>query len=158
MAGLLRAGMLLTCTNKEKDGSLTATIRPRGDAKPKGNLHWVSEGHAVEAELRLYNNLFTVDNPMAPVAAPAAAGKADEAAVVAVEDEEDDKDDSAPAWLSLLNPDSLKVEAKALIEPSLAKAAANPGTAFQFQRVGFFVVDLDSTAKKPVFNRTVPLK
>ena len=58
----------------------------------------------------------------------------------------------------MLNPDSLKVEKEALIEPSLAAAAGTPGAAFQLQRVGFFVVDLDSTTKKPVFNRTVALK
>jgi len=161
--GLLGAGMVLTCTKKEKDGTLSATIKARGDSKPKGNLHWVSHGHAVVCEMRLYNNLFTVENPMAPVAPPAAAKGAAVAAVgeatpVAVDEEEEEKDEGTPAWLTLINPNSLVVETKALIEPSLAKAAATPGAAFQLQRVGFFVVDLDSTAKKPVFNRTVALK
>ena len=162
--GLLGAGMILTCTKKEKDGSLSATVRPRGDGKPKGNLHWVSHGHAVACEMRLYSNLFTVENPMAPVtptvtkggAAPPAAEES--VGTPAGDEEEEEKDEGAPAWLSLLNPDSLKVESKALIEPSLAAAAATPGKAFQLQRVGYFVVDVDSTSKKPVFNRTVALK
>ena len=165
--GLLGAGMVLTCTKKEKDGSLAGTIRPRGDAKPKGNLHWVSHGQAVVAEMRLYSSLFTVENPMAPVAAPAgdkgAAAPAEQAAATVSaageeEEEEEEEEEGKPAWLGLLNPDSLKVEAKALIEPSLAKAASKPGAAFQLQRVGYFVVDLDSSSKRPVFNRTVALK
>ena len=52
---LLGAGMLLTCTKKEKDGSLSATMRPRGDAKPKGNLHWVRE-HILWQENTFYSD------------------------------------------------------------------------------------------------------
>ncbi len=107
-----------------KSGSGT----PESKRKVKGTLHWVSSAHAKEAEVRLYDRLFTVEQPDA------------------VEGED---------FKNFLNPDSLKV-INAQIEPSLAEA--KPGERFQFQRLGYFVADPDSRPGKPVFNRTVTLK
>ncbi len=107
-----------------KSGSGT----PESKRKVKGTLHWVSAAHAKEAEVRLYDRLFTVEQPDA------------------VEGED---------FKNFLNPDSLKV-VKAFVEPSLAEA--KPGERFQFQRLGYFVADPDSKPGKPVFNRTVTLK
>ncbi len=97
--------------------------------KVKGTLHWVSAAQAVDAEVRLYDRLFDHEDP---------AGQ---------------KDDD---YRKFLNPDSLKVLTGCKIEPSLANA--KPLEKFQFQRIGYFCVDPDSTPSKPVFNRTVPLK
>lgn len=97
--------------------------------KVKGTIHWVSIEHALEAEVRLYDRLFTDEAP----------------------DAHKDKD-----FKEFLNPDSLKRIDKAFIEPSLATATA--GDSFQFQRLGYFNVDPDSTNEKLVFNRTVALR
>jgi glutaminyl-tRNA synthetase len=97
--------------------------------KVKGTLHWVSANHAVDAEVRMYDRLFVIEFP-------------DD-----VEEGQDFKDN--------LNPDSLKV-ITGKIEPSVA--TAKPLDKFQFQRLGYFCVDLDSTSEKLVFNRTVTLK
>ncbi|MFZ1955432.1 MAG: glutamine--tRNA ligase, partial [Desulfobacterales bacterium] len=99
--------------------------------KVKGTLHWVSAAHAVEAEVRLYENLFTSENP---------------------NDVEEGKD-----FTSHINPDSLDVLTACRVEPGLA--AAPPGSRYQFLRLGYFCVDTKyATARKPVFNRTVTLK
>ena len=98
--------------------------------KVKGTLHWVSAKHAVDAEVRLFDRLFMSESPEN------------------VEEGEDYK--------ANINPDSLKVLENCKLEPSL-KAAA-PGDKFQFQRLGYFCVDLDSKEDKPIFNRTVPLR
>ncbi|GIZ15770.1 glutamine--tRNA ligase/YqeY domain fusion protein [Capnocytophaga catalasegens] len=95
--------------------------------KVKGTLHWVSVPHAVEAEARIYDRLFTVAEP-----------------------DRQEKD-----FLEYANPDSLKV-VTAYVEPSLKEA--NVGDKFQFQRLGYFSVDPDTTADKLVFNKTVGLK
>ncbi|MCB9049965.1 MAG: glutamine--tRNA ligase/YqeY domain fusion protein [Lewinellaceae bacterium] len=97
--------------------------------KAKGTLHWVSAAHAKEAEVRLYDRLFTDPQP----------------------DTHEGKD-----YLEFFNEESLQVVEKAYIEPSLA--AARPGDRFQFLRLGYFCVDPDSTSEKLVFNRTVTLK
>lgn len=97
--------------------------------KAKGTLHWVSVRHAAEAEVRLYDRLFTDPQP----------------------DAHEDRD-----YMEFINPDSLQVIPRAFVEPSLAQA--RPGEQFQFMRLGYFCVDPDSTAEKPVFNRTVTLK
>ena len=102
---------------------------PESDRKVKGTLHWVSAPHAVEAEIRLYDRLFVSEVP----------------------DEAPDGED----FRTNLNPDSLKV-LKGYVEPGLKGAAA--GDKFQFQRIGYFCVDPDSTAEKLVFNRTVTLR
>ena len=99
--------------------------------KVKGTIHWLSAEQAVPAEVRLYEHLFTDPNPDKP--------------------EEEGAD-----YKSLLNPDSLKVLDHCLVEPSLK--GAKPGSSFQFERLGYFCVDPDSTADRPVFNRTVTLK
>ena len=97
----------------------------------KGTLHWVSAPHAIEAEVRLYDHLFMKPNPA---------------------DEKDGTD-----FKACLNPDSLETLSACRVEPGLADAA--PGTAFQFLRLGYFCVDsADSSAHKPVFNRTVTLR
>jgi len=99
------------------------------DKKVKGTLHWVSAQHAVDAEVRLYDRLFSHEDP---------AGQ---------------KDDD---YRNFLNPDSLKILTGCKVEPSLA--SSKPLERFQFQRLGYFCVDYDSTESKPIFNRTVQLK
>jgi glutaminyl-tRNA synthetase len=99
--------------------------------KVKGTLHWVSVEHSIPAEIRLYDRLFLKENP---------------------EDTEEGKD-----FRSNLNPDSLKVLTSCRLEPGLANA--EPGSIFQFLRIGYFCVDSkDSKEGKPVFNRTVTLR
>lgn len=102
---------------------------PGSDRKVKGTLHWVAVPTAVEAEIRDYDRLFAVENPSA---------------------EEGD-------FRELLNPDSLKVRSNAKIEPWLAERL-KAGDNYQFQRLGYYVVDKDSTPERPVFNKTVGLK
>jgi glutaminyl-tRNA synthetase len=99
------------------------------ERKVKGTLHWVSAKHSVDAEVRLYDRLFNHEDP---------AGQ---------------KDDD---YRKFLNPDSLKILAGCKVEPSLR--TAKPLDRFQFQRLGYFCIDYDSTATKLVFNRTVQLK
>jgi len=105
-----------------------------GDApdgrRVKATIHWVSAAHAKTAEVRLYDHLFTKEDPT---------------------DVADGVD-----WLANLNPKSLEVIKDARIEPSLADAAA--GSRYQFERIGYFCVDPDSKPGAPVFNRTVTLK
>jgi len=105
-----------------------------GDApdgrKVKSTIHWVSAAHALEAEARLYDYLFTKPNP---------------------DDVEEGQD-----FLDTVSPNSLEVLTGCKLEPSLADA--KPGTKFQFERQGYFCVDPDSTEGKLVFNRTVSLK
>ena len=137
----LRYAYFVTCTDVIKDGEgniteVHCTYDPAtrgGDApdgrKVKGTIHWVSARHALDAEVRLYDRLFTKPNPLE--------GKAD--------------------FLESLNPDSLQVLAGCKIEPALADA--EPGCSYQFERLGYFCLDSKSTAPgKPVFNRTVPLR
>ena len=137
----LRYGYLITCTSVVKDanGNVTeihCTYDPatRGGNTPDGRkvkatIHWVSAQHAVDAEVRIYDTLFTVPNP---------------------DDVPEGKDFTAN-----LNPKSLEV-IRGKIEPSLANAV--PGTRYQFERLGYFAVDPDSKPGAPVFNRTVALK
>lgn len=99
------------------------------DRKVKGTLHWVSVEHSVPAEVRLYDRLFMVENPA---------------------------DESENDFREMINPDSLKVLANCRIEPFVA--TAQPMDRFQFQRIGYFNVDKDSTPEHLIFNRTVPLK
>ncbi|MDE6326319.1 MAG: glutamine--tRNA ligase, partial [Duncaniella sp.] len=93
-------------------------------------LHWVSAGHAVDATVRLYDRLFSVENPAA----------------------EPDRD-----FRDMLNPDSLRVVDHVKVEPYLVEIA-KPGLPLQFQRIGYFTLDPDSTPEHPVFNRTIALK
>ncbi len=98
--------------------------------KVKSTMHWVSAAHAITAEIRLYDKLFSKPDPY---------------------DLEEGQD-----VLDNLNPNSLEILNDAKLEPSLA--GAKPGDRFQFERVGYFCVDPDSAAGKLVFNRTLPLK
>jgi glutaminyl-tRNA synthetase len=137
----LRYACLVRCTKvvKNEAGEVVevhADYDPlsRGGTSPdgrkvKGTIHWVSARHAVQAELRLYDRLFTLEN---------------------LADLPEDKD-----FRDLLNPDSLAV-VKGWVEPGVADAA--PGTRFQFERVGYFTMDPDARPGAPVFNRTVTLK
>ncbi|KRG77190.1 glutaminyl-tRNA synthetase [Stenotrophomonas ginsengisoli] len=98
--------------------------------KVKGTIHWVSAAHAVEAEIRLYDRLFSVENP--------------------------DDESEGKTYRDYLNPESRKV-VSGYVEPAAAIAA--PETAFQFERTGYFVADRrDHSADKPVFNRAVTLR
>jgi len=98
--------------------------------KVKGTIHWVSAKHAVKAELRLYDRLFTVEDPS----------------------HADEKD-----YKEYLNPDSLEINNIALLEPSLQ--SAKEGVNYQFERKGYFIVDSrDSSDGNMVFNRTVTLR
>ena len=107
----------------------TLSGMPGANRKVKGTLHWVSAAHAVDAEARIYDRLFAVENPSAEV----------------------DRD-----FRELLNPESLVVKT-VKVEPFVAQNAAQ-GTKFQFQRIGYFTPDYDSTADHLVFNRTIGLR
>ena len=107
----------------------TLSGMPGANRKVKGTLHWVSAAHAVDAEARIYDRLFAVENPSA----------------------EADRD-----FRELLNPESLVVKS-VKVEPFVAQNAAQ-GTKFQFQRIGYFTPDYDSTADHLVFNRTIGLR
>lgn len=101
---------------------------PPDGRKVKATIHWVSASHALEAEVRVYDRLFAHEAP----------------------------DAGGENFLDHLNPDSLRVLPKARLEPNLAGAAA--GETVQFERLGYFCPDPDSTAEHPVFNRTVALR
>ena len=138
----LKGAYIIMCTGctKDADGNVTeiqCTYDPdtlSGSAgsqrKVKGTLHWVSARHCVDAEVRLYDRLFAVENPSA---------------------------DTEHDFCELLNPDSLRVINDAKIEPYLAETA-KVGDTYQFQRIGYFTVDQDSTPGHLVFNRTIGLK
>ena len=137
----LRYGYFIKCNEvvKDADGQVTelrCTYDPssKGGQSPdgrkvKGTIHWVSARHAVDAEIRLYDRLFSVENP----------------------------DDTAEGhdYKDNLNPDSLTV-LTGKVEPFLKGTV--PGDKFQFERVGYFCTDPDSTPERPVFNRTVTMK
>lgn len=106
----------------------TKSGMPESNRKVKGTIHWVSTEGCFDAEVRLYDRLFMVENP--------------------AEDERD--------FRELINPDSLKVLTNCKMESYLKEA--KPGDKFQFQRIGYFCVDVDSTDENPIFNRTVSLK
>jgi len=138
----LRYGYLITCTNvvKDTDGNIVelhCTYDPatRGGNTPDGRkvkstIHWVSAAHAADAEIRLYDTLFTKENP---------------------NELEEGQDFTAN-----LNPNSLEVLSGCKVEPSLRDGGA--GTRYQFERLGYFCVDPDSTSDKLVFNRTIGLR
>ena len=138
----LRYAYFVTCTDFVKDESglvveVHCTYDPatRGGSaadgrKVKGTIHWVSAPHALQAEVRLYDHLFTKENP---------------------EDTEEGGD-----FRDNLNPDSLQTLSSCRLEPSLG--AATVGDRFQFERLGYFCVDTDSSPGRPIFNRTVSLR
>jgi len=138
----LKGAYIIKCTGlkkNEKTGAIEevyCTYDPDtrsgghlSEKKVKGTLHWVSARHAIDAEVRLYDRLFSHEDPSGQ------------------------KDND---YRTFLNPDSLKVLTGCKVEPSLR--SAEPLDKFQFQRVGYFCVDNDSTTSKLVFNRTVQLK
>jgi glutaminyl-tRNA synthetase len=140
----LRYGYLITCVGVVKDErsgevvELRCTYDPetRGGQAPdgrrvRGTIHWVSASHSLQAEVRLYDHLFTRERP------------------------DDPADDADP--LSYLNPGSLETLTSCRVEPSLADA--EPGSRYQFERQGYFCVDsVDSSPGALVFNRTVSLR
>ena len=139
----LRYAYYITCIEAVKDDQgeiveLRCRYDPdtRGGSAPDGRkvkatLHWVSASHALEAEVRLYDHLFNKPDPET------------------VENEGDD-------YKSNLNPASLETLTNCYVEPSLTTAAA--GERYQFERLGYFCVDPDTTPKKLIFNRTVSLR
>jgi glutaminyl-tRNA synthetase len=139
----LRYAYFVTCTNVIKDEKTGEIVElhcaydpaTRGGDSPdgrkvKGTIHWVSAAHALEAEVRLYDHLFTKPDP--------------------------DDVDEGQDYRSNLNPNSLEILPSCRVEPGLAGAA--PGDRYQFERQGYFCVDPDSSGEKLVFNRTVPLR
>lgn len=140
----LRYAYYITCQNvvMAADGSIAevhCTYDPatRGGSSPdgrkvKGTIHWVSAAHALPVEVRLYDHLFTVENPNAT-----------------------DPTDDSKTFLDYLNPASL-CALTAQVEPALAQCQA--GDRVQFERVGYFIKDIDSTPTNAVFNRTATLK
>jgi glutaminyl-tRNA synthetase len=138
----LRYAYLVTCTNvvKNDQGEIVevhCTYDPatRGGTTPDGRkvkstIHWVSAAHSIDAEVRLYDNLFSKEDP--------------------------DQVEPGQDFTANLNPASLEVVTSAKLEPSLANLTA--GSRYQFERLGYFCVDPETTPGKPVFNRTVALK
>ena len=138
----LRAAYIIKCESVEKDPVTqeitaihctydpnTKSGGPDSNRKVKGTLHWVSAAHAIEVEVRLYDRLFTIPEP---------------------DDAEEGK-----SFIDYLNPDSLKV-VNGYLEPSVKDSKA--GDNYQFERLGYFVVDSDSRTGTLVFNRVVPLR
>jgi len=138
----LRYAYFVRCEDVIKDAAgsvieLRCTYDPEtrgGDApdgrKVKATLHWVSVSHALNVEVRLYNHLFSVENPLLTT--------------------------EGEAWLDFINPNSLEIRKNCWIEPSVAEAAI--GTRFQFERLGYFCLDQDSRPGSMVFNRTATLR
>jgi glutaminyl-tRNA synthetase len=139
----LRYGYFITCTRVVKDEKtgevveIHCTYDPatRGGNAPDGRkvkstIHWVSAQHAIDAEVRLYDILFTRENP--------------------------NEESEGLDFTAHLNPKSLEVLTSCKLEPSLASAA--PGARYQFERLGYFCVDKDSAEGRLVFNRTVGLR
>jgi glutaminyl-tRNA synthetase len=140
----LRYAYYVTCTSVVKDPAtgeiieLHCTYDPatRGGSSPDGRqvkatIHWVSEQHAIKTEVRLYEHLFTRENP--------------------------DVAEEGKNFKDYINPDSLKVLPSCMLEPSLAQAV--PGSLYQFERQGYFCADsVDSKPGAPIFNRTVTLR
>jgi len=138
----LRYAYFIKCNDviKDKNGNiieLHCTYDPEtkgGDApdgrKVKATLHWVSAKHSIKAEVRLYDRLFLKENPL--------------------------KTKGSGDYQDNINPDSLKVVIDCMLEPSLVQAA--PGDIYQFERLGYFAVDQDTTENNIVFNRTATLR
>ena len=137
----LKSAYIVNCTGCKKDeqGNVvevyaeydpqTKSGMPESGRRVKGTIHWISVPHSVDVEARLYDRLFTVEDP------------------ANVKDKE---------LKELLNPDSLKIVNNCKVEEYLKDA--KPGDSFQFQRNGYYNVDIDSTPDNLVFNRTVPLR
>lgn len=136
----LKSAYIVKCTGVKKDEAgnieeiyceydpMTKSGMPDANRKVKGTLHWVSVEHSIPAEVRLYDRLFSVENPLA-----------------------DERD-----FHELINPNSLEIRTNCYVEEYLKDA--KPFDHFQFQRIGYFNVDPDSTTENLVFNRTVSLR
>lgn len=136
----LKNAYIVKCTGckKDEEGNITEVYceydpetrsgLPGADRKVKGTLHWLSAKHAVKAEVRIYDHLFAVEDPSS-----------------------DERD-----FRELLNPQSKKVLTNCYVEPYAVERPV--GEYLQFQRIGYFMKDIDSTAELPVYNRTVSLK
>ena len=148
----LKNAYIVLCTgcNKDEQGNITEVLceyipntktgESDANRKVKSTLHWVSCSHSIKAEVRLYDRLWKVENPR------------DELAAI----REEKQCDALTAMKEIINPDSLNVLTNCYIEKY---AATLPALSYlQFQRIGYFNVDPDSTTDKPVFNRTVSLK
>ena len=148
----LKNAYIVKCTGCEKDenGNITTvfaeydpetkTGMPGSNRKVKGTLHWVSANHCIKAEVRLYDRLWKVENPR------------DEMAAIRKEQ----GCEALDAMKQMINEDSLKVLTECYVEKYLAEA--KPYDYLQFQRIGYFNVDKESTADRLIFNRTVTLK
>lgn len=148
----LKNAYIVKCTGCKKDenGEITEIYceydpntksgMPDSNRKVKGTLHWLSCAHCLPAEVRLYDRLWNVANPR------------DEIAKI----REDKNCSSLDAMKEIINPDSLQILTNCYVEKFLANA--KPLDYLQFQRIGYFNVDKDSTADKLIFNRTVSLK
>lgn len=138
----LKGAYIIKCEDvvKDADGNITEihctydpetrSGLPGSQRKVKGTLHWVSAAHAIDATARIYDRLFNVENPAA----------------------ETDRD-----FREMLNPDSLQVVKNIKVEQFVAQNATI-GTKFQFQRIGYFTPDYDSSSDNLIFNRTIALK
>lgn len=137
----LRYGYIIKCEDVIKDETgeiieLRCTIDPETlgkqptDRRVRGVIHWVSADKCLDAEIRLYDRLFKVEHP--------------------------DKVEAGEDFRSHINPDSLETISHAKVEPSLE--GVQSGARYQFERVGYFSVDPDNTAERPVFNRVVSLR
>ena len=148
----LKNAYIVLCTgcNKDENGNVTEVLceyipetktgEPDANRKVKSTLHWVSCDHCIKAEVRLYDRLWKVENPRDEIAAIREAKNCD----------------SLEAMKEAINTDSLKVLTECYVEKYLVNA--KPLDYLQFQRIGYFNVDPDSTPEHPVFNRTVSLK
>ena len=137
----LKYAYIVKCTSVEKDcngnitvihcqyDALTKSGMPESNRKVKGTIHWLAVNHCKQTEVRLYDRLFNVPEP--------------------------DKTEEGKTFLDYLNPDSLKV-VQAYTENSFADTT--PLTHYQFERLGYFTIDKDSSNEKLVFNKTVGLK
>ena len=138
----LRSAYIIKCESVTKDpvsgrilevhcsyDPATKSGMPESNRKVKGTLHWVSVKHAITAEIRMYDRLFMVESP--------------------------DNAEEGKTYKDFLNPDSLEIKT-GFIEPSVRNAI--PGQKYQFERLGYYSVDYDSTPDKLVFNCVVPLK
>lgn len=147
----LKNAYIVKCTGckKDEDGNivevyaeydpLTRSGMPDANRKVKGTIHWVSQNHCIKAEVRLYDRLWNVENPR------------DELARL-----QDEGNTPIEAMRKMMNPNSLEIRQDCYVEQFLADAKLLDH--FQFQRIGYFTIDKDSTPEHLVFNRTVGLK
>lgn len=147
----LKNAYIVKCTGCKKDENgvvtevyaeydpLTRSGMPDANRKVKGTIHWVSQAYCIKSEVRLYDRLWTVENPR------------DELARL-----QDEGNSPIEAMRKMMNPNSLEIRQECYVETFLANA--KPLDHFQFQRLGYFTIDKDSTPEHLVFNKTVGLK